>query len=55
MRGPDQLLPGDSLRSLDALHLAAAVRLGADVVLTYDARMIGAATELGFAVVSPGR
>lgn len=48
------LLPGDSLRSLDALRLAAAVRLGADVVLSYDRRMIGAAEELGFAVVSPG-
>ncbi len=30
------LLPGASLRSLDALHVAAALRWGADAVVTYD-------------------
>ena len=30
------ILPGQTLRSLDALHLAAAVPIGVDLVLTYD-------------------
>lgn len=47
-------LPGDHLRSLDALHLAAALRLGCRSVVTYDERMAAAARELGFDVVSPG-
>jgi len=48
------LFPGAALRSLDALHLAAAVRLGADAVVTYDARMATSARGLGLAVVAPG-
>lgn len=47
------LLPGASLRSLDALHLAAAIRLGADCVVTYDRRMAEAARDLGLSVSSP--
>lgn len=47
------LLPGDRLRSLDALHLAAAIRLEVDVVLTYDQRMTDAATSLGLEVLAP--
>ncbi len=47
------LLPGPHLRSLDALHLAAAVRLGVDHVLTYDARMGSAARAIGLAVLAP--
>lgn len=47
-------LPGDHLRSLDALHLAAALRLGCRSVVTYDERMAAAARELGFDVVAPG-
>ena len=47
------LLPGSSLRSLDALHLAAAIRLGVDCVVTYDRRMVEAATELGLTVLAP--
>lgn len=46
-------LPGDHLRSLDALHLAAALRLGCRTVVTYDAHMAEAARELGFDVVAP--
>jgi predicted nucleic acid-binding protein len=46
-------LPGDHLRSLDALHLAAALRLGCRTVVTYDGRMAEAARELGFDVVAP--
>jgi predicted nucleic acid-binding protein len=47
------LLPGDRLRSLDALHLAAAIRLEVDVVMTYDQRMADAATSLGLRVLAP--
>ena len=43
------------LRSLDALHLAAAGRLGRDLegIATYDRRMAAAATELGYGVAAP--
>ena len=49
------LLPADELRSLDALHLAAAQRLGRDlaVVVSYDERMLHAAKTLGMPVASP--
>lgn len=47
------LLPGD-LRSLDALHCAAAIRIGVDAMLTYDARLTVAAGRLGLTVVAPG-
>lgn len=47
------LLPGAALRSLDALHLAAAVRIGVDHVLTYDKRMSQAASDLGLSVLAP--
>ena len=47
------LLPGDDLRSLDALHLAAAVRIGVDHVVTYDARMGESARHLGLSVLAP--
>ncbi|HEY0260227.1 MAG TPA: type II toxin-antitoxin system VapC family toxin [Lacisediminihabitans sp.] len=40
------------LRSLDAIHLATAVLLDVDLILAYDDRLLAAATELGFAVVS---
>jgi len=49
-----QLDPG-IIRSLDAIHLAAALALGSDLrsIVTYDARMISAARTLGLPVVSP--
>ena len=47
------LLPGVHLRSLDALHLAVAVRIGVDHVLTYDHRMAEAARSLGLNVLAP--
>ena len=47
------ILPGETLRSLDALHLAAAVRIGVDLVLTYDVRMADSARLLGLPVLSP--
>lgn len=46
---------GPPLRSLDAIHLAAARTLGTDLaaVVTYDVRMTRAAWELGLEVVAP--
>lgn len=43
------------LRSLDAIHVAAARGLGTDLgaLVTYDHRMASAARELGLPVVSP--
>ncbi|MGI8576962.1 MAG: type II toxin-antitoxin system VapC family toxin [Nocardioidaceae bacterium] len=46
------ILPGRHLRSLDALHLAAAVRIGTDSVLTYDGRMQEAAAGIGLEVIA---
>jgi len=43
------------LRILDAIHLATATRLGADLgeIVTYDERMASAARSMGFRVSSP--
>lgn len=45
-----------ALRSLDAIHLAAALDLGDDLseIVTYDRRMIEGATALGLPTASPG-
>ena len=48
------LLDGRYLRSLDAMHLAGAIRLNTDAVLTYDTRMTEAATGFGLRVLAPG-
>ena len=49
------ILEPDVLRSLDALHLAAALDLGDDLdgIVTYDDRLAAAAAALGIAVVAP--
>lgn len=47
------LLTGKNLRSLDAIHLAAAIRLGVDAVITYDLRMAEAARRVGITPVAP--
>lgn len=47
------VLPGPTLRSLDALHLATALRLDAEVVVAYDVRLLEAARDLGLEAVSP--
>ncbi len=47
------LLPGTRLRSLDALHLATALRVDADAVVGYDARLLDAASSVGLGVHSP--
>lgn len=43
----------DSLRSLDAIHLASALAVGADTVLTYDDRLAESADAVGFVVLAP--
>ena len=48
------LLPGKNLRSFDALHVAVALRAGADVMVSYDARQGAAAEASGLPVVAPG-
>jgi predicted nucleic acid-binding protein len=52
-RAADLDPPG--MRSLDAIHLAAAVSLGDDLaaVITYDERMSAGAHALGLPVLSP--
>ncbi len=49
------LLPGRFLRSLDALHVAAAIRLDVNEFVSYDVRQAEAARSVGLTVVSPGR
>lgn len=44
---------GPTLRSLDALHLATAVILDADLVITHDQRLAAAAAELDLRVETP--
>ena len=48
-------LEPQALRSLDALHIATALSIREEigVLLTYDDRMIAAATKYGIAVASP--
>ncbi|MDX2973636.1 type II toxin-antitoxin system VapC family toxin [Kribbella solani] len=43
------------LRSLDALHLATAVLVDADLVVTYDDRLAEACRRNSLAVAAPGR
>lgn len=49
-----QILPGQSLRSLDAIHIASALALpDLEAMVTYDLRMASAADILGIPVVAP--
>jgi hypothetical protein len=41
------------LRSNDALHLAVALRIGADEIVTYDAELAEVATSAGLSVLAP--
>lgn len=46
-----------TVRSLDAIHLAAAARVGhgsRDAIVTYDQRMAATASRAGWSVSSPG-
>jgi predicted nucleic acid-binding protein len=48
-------LPPPQVRTLDALHIASASGLSdLEAIVTYDARMITAATGYGLPVASPG-
>ncbi len=47
------LLPGPGLRSLDALHLATALRFDDPTVVAYDSRLLHAAAALGLRTASP--
>lgn len=42
------------LRSNDAIHLAVALRVGADEIVTYDAELAQKARSTGLTVVAPG-
>lgn len=46
-------LANRELRSLDALHIATALRLDADEFVTYDQRQTSAALDSGLRVVAP--
>jgi predicted nucleic acid-binding protein len=45
-------LPG-RLRSNDAVHLAVALRVGADEIVSYDTELVAAANAAGIAAVQP--
>jgi uncharacterized protein len=47
-------LTSRAVRTLDAIHLASALRVQADEVVAYDGRLIVAAGECGFTVSHPG-
>ena len=47
------LLPMKQLRSLEVLHLAAALRTGASAMLTFDPRLAEACREVGLEVIEP--
>jgi predicted nucleic acid-binding protein len=51
------LVGPDDLRSLDAIHLAAALELGDDLagMVTYDERMADAARAVGLRVLAPSK
>lgn len=52
-----QTVQPTTVRSLDAIHLATALRLGAALTafVTYDKRLADAATMAGLTVATPGR
>lgn len=47
-------LAGATVRTLDAIHLASALRVGPDEFVAYDRRLLDAALAHGLAVSSPG-
>jgi uncharacterized protein len=47
------LMSRRDLRSLDALHLAGALRLDVEVLVTYDERLAAAGADVGLTVVAP--
>ncbi len=55
IRSRAALMDPTTLRSLDALHLATALEIGADLdaIVTYDTRMAAAAAALDMTVLAP--
>lgn len=47
------LMSGANLRSLDALHVVIALRVGAEAFVTYDQRQAAAARAAGLRTISP--
>ena len=47
-------IPPPAVRTLDAIHLASALRVGARQMLVYDRRLAEAAAGAGLDVLSPG-
>ena len=43
-----------AVRTLDAIHIASALRIAPDELVTYDRRLAAAASAKGLAVVNPG-
>jgi predicted nucleic acid-binding protein len=56
IRAAAAAFPDPMLRSLDAIHLATALRFRAELsaVVSYDRRLLDAATAVGLPAVSPG-
>ncbi len=48
------LLPGPTLRSLDALHIAAALDAEVDTFISYDDRQLQGAVHAGLSTAAPG-
>jgi hypothetical protein len=46
-------LASQSVRTLDAIHLASALRAEPDELIAYDRRLLTAAEDLGLAVATP--
>ena len=47
-------LASASVRTLDAIHLASALRIEADELVAYDRRLLAAGADRGLATASPG-
>jgi uncharacterized protein len=47
-------IPAASVRTLDAIHLAIALRIEADELVAYDRRLAAAGARHGCALASPG-
>ena len=43
----------DELRSLDAIHLASAIAVGAESLITYDSRLADSASQAGLQIFAP--
>jgi len=52
--GRARALASPRLRTLDAIHLATALRIRATRIITYDRRLIEAASDAGLRVLHPG-